>query len=228
MAIAIVLAAALWLRAPDQPEAGRPAPTPTLPGASQQPAVVGGAAPTATAVATSAEPSARPTPTAPEPTATATPLPQPTVPPNLAPGQVLTQAPWHASLLRPEYAVPLDGSIGPLQPHGRFMLVLVAVGNNGQAPARIPKDLFTLVDSRGSRYLPLPNASKIFLDTYGRGQRGDLSMEEEIPAGGGDLSVPLIFDVPQGARGLTLVFDDAHEGWAVGDAAPAATAAPTP
>jgi hypothetical protein len=126
------------------------------------------------------------------------------------------QPPWHASLIRPEHAVLLEGSIGALQPNGRFVLALVAVGNDSAAPAHIPPDLFTLVDGQGRRYLPIPGASTVYLDTYGRGQRGDLSMEEEIPPGGGNVSVPLIFDVPPDTRDLTLHIGDAVAGWAVG------------
>jgi hypothetical protein len=118
-------------------------------------------------------------------------------------------------LLRPEYAVLLDGSIAMHQPKGRFVLVLVAIGNDGRVPARIPGDLFTLVDDQGMRYLPLPTASTAYLNTYGRGQRGDLSMEENIPPGGGNVSVPLIFDVPQNARDLTLHFGVAPGGWPI-------------
>jgi hypothetical protein len=134
----------------------------------------------------------------------------------LAPGQVITQGQWHAILLRPEDAVVLEGSIGSLQPSGRFVLALVAVGNDGPAPARLPADLFALVDGAGVRYAPLPLASTAFLNSYGRGQHGDLSMEDPIPADGGIKSVPLIFDVPGSARSLYLVVGDSPVGWPVG------------
>jgi hypothetical protein len=149
------------------------------------------------------------------PTVAASPAPSPTTP-ALAPGEIVIQKPWHASLLRPDYAVLLDGAIGALQPRGRFVLALVVIGNDDPTPARIPADLFTLVDSQGNHYQPAPAASTAFLAAYGRGQRGDLSMEEEIPPGGGNVSVPLIFDVPQNARGLTLHVGDAPVGWPVG------------
>jgi len=137
---------------------------------------------------------------------------------------------WHAGLLRPEHAVLLDGSIGALQPRGRFVLALVAVINDGAAPARMPPDLFTLVDNRGNRYLPQPAASTTYLNTYGRGLRGDLSMEQDIPPGDGIRSVPLIFDVPESAGGLILHVDDAPLGWPISaPPAPAIPAAsPTP
>ncbi len=156
-----------------------------------------------------------PSATAAPPAATATPTAQPTQA-TLAPGVIETVGPWSATLLRPNFALPLDGSIGPLQPRGRFVLALVAVENRGPGAARIPPGLFTLVDSAGNRYQPLPSASTIFLNTYGRSQHGDLSMEEVIGPEVGNVSVPLIFDVPLAARGLQLRVGDAPLGWPVG------------
>lgn len=162
--------------------------------------------------------------------ATLTPIPSPTALPALAPGDVITQPPWEVSLLRPDYAVSLDGSIGTLQPKGRFVLALVAVSNTSQTPARLPAALFTLTDDRNQRYLASSAASTLYLNTYGRGQRGDLSMEEDIPPNGVLRSVPLIFDVPISAAGLTLHVGTMPTGWLVSDSArtnvPAA--APTP
>jgi hypothetical protein len=228
IAILLVLLVAT-LQSALPPTTQAPTPTQALPGAAEDARPTQGAAlespapiavqPTAigeiTAVApetdTPANPTALPSATA----APASPAPAPTTP-ALAPGEIVVQKPWHASLLRPDYAVLLDGAIGTLQPRGRFVLALVVVGNDDPAPARIPADLFRLVDSQGNRYQPDPAASTAFLAAYGRGQRGDLSMEEEIPPGGGNVSVPLIFDVPQNARDLTLRVGDASAGWPVG------------
>ncbi|MBK9710929.1 MAG: hypothetical protein IPO81_06255 [Kouleothrix sp.] len=213
----VVLVAALLLR----PEwfarsASSPEPTPALGAgaptaapASAAPTIAASAAPAATAAA---QPTLAPQPSAtPGPTAT----PEPTMPPGLPPGEIVTQGQWHAILIRPDYAMLLEGSIGALQPRGRFLLALVAVGNDGAAPARIPSDLFAVVDREGNRYAPLPAASTAYLDSYGRGQRGDLSMEDAIPPDGGNKSVPLIFDIPQGARDLSLVVKGAPKGWAI-------------
>jgi hypothetical protein len=145
----------------------------------------------------------------------------------LAPGEVVVLKPWHASLLRPDYAMLLDGAIGSLQPHGRFALALVAVGNDGTTPTRIPETLFTLQDRQNNRYTALPAASTAYLNTYGRGQRGDLSLEEDIPPGGSNLSIPLIFDIPADARDLTLHVGDQPLGWPIG-AAGVPPAAPAP
>jgi hypothetical protein len=144
------------------------------------------------------------------------PLPQPTPRQVLAPGEVVKQGQWHAILFRPQDVVSLDGSIGSLQPRGRFVLALVAVGNDGQAPALLPHDLFALIDGAGHRYAPLPAASTAYLNSYGRGQHGDLSMEDAIPSDGGNKSVPLIFDLPPGARALYLVVGVRDAGWAIG------------
>ena len=189
---------------------GATAAAPPLPaGASAGEAATPIAQPSAAPPLPTAEP---PTAAPPSPTA----VPEPTPPPGLAPGTVVKQGQWSAVLLRPDYAVPLDGSIGALQPRGRFLLALVAVANDGAAPARLPADLFAVVDRDGNRYLPLPAVSTAYLDAYGRGQRGDLSMEDAIPADGGNKSVPLIFDVPASARGLTLLVKGETKGWAIG------------
>ena len=206
---------------------------PTLGTAPESPPPVASQAALAAVGATAVPPAATSAAAAPtnltaRPSATATPTPSqppaPTIPP-LAPGEIVVQKPWHASLLRPDYAVLIDGAIGTLQPRGRFVLALIAVGNDGAASARIPLNLFSLVDGQGNRYQPIPGASTAFLAAYGRGQRGDLSMEEEIPPGGGNVSVPLIFDVPPNTHGLTLRVGGALGGWPVG-AEPAPTAAP--
>jgi hypothetical protein len=134
----------------------------------------------------------------------------------LAPGAIVRRGAWHAVLIRPDYARPLDGAIGSLRPRGRFVLALMAVANDGAAPARIPIDLFALVDSQGNRYSPLPAVSTEYLNSYSRGQRGDLSMEDLIPSDGGNKSVPVIFDVPLSARDLYLLVGDSGAGWVIG------------
>jgi hypothetical protein len=165
-------------------------------------------APTAIPVipATPVPPSATPVPTI-GPTAT----PRPSMPL----GEVIQESQWTLTLLRPEDALLLDGSIGSLQPHGRFALALLAVGNMGDLPSRIPDGLIALQDEQGNRYAPLPTASTTYLATYGRGQAGDVSYDEPIPTDAGNLSVPIIFDVPPGTRGLQLVVGKAPMGWSV-------------
>jgi hypothetical protein len=231
----LVLIAAILIRGSEFTAALRSAPTTSLPALSATtqavvpalnttvapaltPSVASAAVPTsdaATALAglTSAPTVGLPLPAAAPPTTIASPLPTPRQ--TLAPGGIVEHGQWHAILIRPEDAVALDGSIGSFQPNGRFVLVLLAIGNDGQAPARLPDDLFALVDGSGKRYAPLPQLSTAYLATYGRGQHGDLSMEDPIPSDGGNKSVPLIFDVPPSARPLYLLVGDSPIGWAV-------------
>jgi hypothetical protein len=228
----VVLIAAILIRGSEFAAALRPAPTAALPGfgAARSAAPAPGITP-APALARSAAPAAGagtlpsqadttaapatipPQATAPPPSPIPSPLPTPRQ--ALAPGQIVEQGQWHAILIRPQDAVALDGSIGAFQPRGRFVLALVAVGNDGQAPARLPDDLFALVDGSGNRYAPLPQISTAYLNTYGRGQHGDLSMEDMIPSDGGNKSVPLIFDVPPSARPLYLLVGDSPAGWPI-------------
>ena len=122
---------------------------------------------------------------------------------------------WTLTLLRPDHAVVLNGPIGSQQPNGRFVLALVAVGNGGSAAAIVPPELFVLIDEQGNRYLPEPGLSTFYLETFGHGRYGDFSLDEAIPAGVGQVSVPVIFDVPVSTRGLTLQLGDSVAGWPV-------------
>jgi len=225
----VVLIAVILMRGSEFAASLRPAPTATLAvlGATTQaiaPAldttVAPSAAPERDAATlpalvdlTAAPAVGLPQPTAAPPTAISSPLPTPRQ--MLAPGEVVEQGQWHAILIRPEDAVVLDGSIGSFQPNGRFVLALLAIGNDGQAPARLPDSLFALVDGSGKRYAPLPQISTAYLNTYGRGQHGDLSMEDPIPSDGGNKSVPLIFDVPPNTHPLYLLVGDSSMGWPI-------------
>ncbi len=152
------------------------------------------------------------------PTATEPP-PGPTVAAQLPVGQLVTVGNWTASLLRPAYATMLEGSIGALQPQGRFVLALMSVANSG-APQPIPENLFTLVDGQGRRYQPVPAASTAYLQTYGQAQAGDFAMDQPIPGGDRTWSVPIIFDVPPSVQSLTLQVGDTSPGWPVEVAVP--------
>ncbi|KPV49047.1 hypothetical protein SE17_34810, partial [Kouleothrix aurantiaca] len=76
-------------------------------------------------------------------------------------------------------------------------------------------DLVAVVDQNGTRYPALPAASAAYLATYGRGQRGDLSLEDELPADRSNKSVPFVFDIPVTARGLMVMIQGAPLGWPI-------------
>ncbi len=165
-------------------------------------------------------PTAGPLPTSvvpPTPLPSATPIPTsgptPTPRPVHAFGAVVEQGTWTVTLLRPEHALLLEGSIGNLQPHGRFALALMAIANDGTTAARVPAGLIMLVDIHGTTYLPVVEASAAYLNTYGRGQFGDLSLNEAIPADAGNVSVPVIFDIPPDAHDLQLFVAGDSVGW---------------
>ena len=190
--------------------AGASAPTPTLPLAASS-----------TSPPTVAVSNARPTQLAPTvqrllptqllPTATS-PLHTVPVVASVAPGTMLALDDWHVSLPRQDYTLVLDGSIGDTAPRGRFVLALVALANTQAQQRRVPSDLFVLIDSRGRTYNPQPSLSSTYLSTFGRAQRGDLSMEDEVPGGGGFFSIPVVFDVPADATGLRLSLGDGSVG----------------
>ena len=139
---------------------------------------------------------------------------QPTQPVSF--GQIASAGVWNVGLLRPQDAVLLSGSIGNLQPQGRFVLALVAVSNSSNGERQLPNNLLSLVDASGQRYTPLPTASTAYLQAYGSNQAGIVSMESLIPANLGVVSVPVIFDVPINAHGFTLVVGTANTGWSIG------------
>ncbi|MEI7772917.1 MAG: hypothetical protein WCI67_23205, partial [Chloroflexales bacterium] len=149
-------------------------------------------------------------------------------PPGLPLGSLVEVDGWSATLLRPDYALVLNGSIGNLQPSGRFVLTLMAVSNNSPSPRRIPADLFSIVDSKGRRYSPAPNVSTAYLALYGRGQHGDLALEDDLAPSSGMRSVPILFDVPASATGLVLTIrNNGSLGWPIeGLAAPATNVGP--
>jgi hypothetical protein len=186
-------------------EAASTAPSPDVPPPSP---VVAAATPVAPSPVTVAPTSAPVTPTVSLP-------PTSTPAPTLPPGTVILRDVWTLTLLRPDHAVVLNGPIGSRQPNGRFILALVAVGNGGATEAVAPETLFALVDHRGNRYLPEPALSTLYLETFGRGVYGDFSLGEAIPARIGQVSVPVIFEVPVDARGLSLHLGDSVAGWPV-------------
>ncbi|EFO81701.1 hypothetical protein OSCT_0446 [Oscillochloris trichoides DG-6] len=182
-----------------------PQPSPilqSLPSPSSLPTLI----PTLTQITTPTRPPLPPT----------LPAPSPTPPTSLSLGTLVEVDGWSATLLRPDYSLLFDSSIGDLQPSGRFVLVLMAVANNSAAPRPIPPDFFTLVDARGRQFRPIPNASSTYLSLYPRGQYGDLALEESLAAHSGMRSIPIIFDVPRDATGLTLmVHASGNLGWPI-------------
>ncbi|NNJ09735.1 hypothetical protein EKD04_005295 [Chloroflexales bacterium ZM16-3] len=223
--ILIVVVSGLYPRAEQRADTTVPPPSPVLQAAPPLPATE---APSSNvpSSATDESPTTGPIPTAQiNQGSTAT---QPTAPAGLTPavglptaaslplGTLIEVDDWSATLLRPDYALILDGSIGDLNPSGRFVLALMAISNNSAEPRRIPADLLTLVDSRGRRYSPASNASTAYLTLYGRGQHGDLALEDSLTPHSGMRSVPILFDVPNDATGLVLtVRDSGTAGWPI-------------
>ncbi|WP_129674459.1 hypothetical protein [Candidatus Chloroploca sp. Khr17] len=163
-----------------------------------------------------------PTLTPVEPTATAIPVasaePSPTTITELPLGSILDHDGWSATLLRPDYAVVLDGSLGDLAPNGRFVLAVVAVSNNSAETRILPPTFFALRDDQGRTYSPVPQASTIYLTLYQRGQHGDLALEEPLEPSSGMRSMPILFDVPFDASGLRLTTPSSGgAGWPIGE-----------
>jgi hypothetical protein len=149
----------------------------------------------------------------PTPTPTPTPIPRPTA---HALGTMLWHDDWYATLIQPDHAQLFTETINGVPAQGRFALTVLAVGNNAPQPRRIPADMFALIDGQGRLYYPIEGASSAYLSAYGRGQVGDLALEDDIPAGGGSVSVPLLFDVAPDVNELFLTMgQQATQGWQI-------------
>jgi len=147
------------------------------------------------------------------PTVPPTPRPEPTL---LPAGAILTQDDWFLRFIRPTDTKIVTRSIGPFQPDGHFVLVLLALANNAPIDRHIPADMIRLIDAEGHAYTPTLQVSTHYLDIYGRGHYGDLALEDTVPAGGGMVSVPLLFDVPLDARKLLLTTNNQQQrGWSI-------------
>ncbi|MFV9505562.1 MAG: hypothetical protein AB4911_13485 [Oscillochloridaceae bacterium umkhey_bin13] len=186
------------------------------------PPTVAPASPVASPAPTIPATSELPAPTALAATQPSPPLPSPTPSTELPLGAIFDYDGWSATLLRPDYAVALDGAIGDLQPNGQFVLAVVAITNNSPQARAIPADLFTLSDDQRRSYSPVPGASSVYLAIYERGQRGDLALEDRLEPTSGMRSVPLIFDVAPDATGLRLHMPGTGvAGWPISGGAPA-------
>lgn len=163
-------------------------------------------APTALIIPTPALPAAAPLPTL-------TPAP-PYQPRPIAPGKILSYGLWQGTLALPEHAQWLDEPLTGVTPQGRLLVAVVMMSNLTSDPRPMPPDLFVLVDQQMNFYRPLPGASSRFLESFGRGVVGDLALEDAIPAGGGLVSVPLLFDVPADQQGFVLMLGEYNDtGW---------------
>jgi hypothetical protein len=135
--------------------------------------------------------------------------------PTITPGQLVTSGVWRLTLLRSSDARMLDSAVAALQPRGQLVVILMTVAQTGATPTRMPSDLVVLTDQYGQQYRPLPGASTAYLEQFVRGQFGDLALEEPIPNGGGNVSVPLLFDVPTTDGQLYVQVDGNGSGWAI-------------
>lgn len=134
--------------------------------------------------------------------------------PHHQPGVVYSTGQWQLSVLRASDVVWFDGAIDGRDARGRYAVALVIIINNGDASI-VPGTLFSAIDAQGRRYRAEVDLSRAYLDAFGRGVRGDISLAEVIPGAGVSVSVPVVFDVPADAGGVRVVIGDDDAGWQV-------------
>lgn len=137
----------------------------------------------------------------PTPTPHPTPRPTPTLLPN---GMVIEHDGWYIRLISSTHTQVLTSTLGSLHAQGNFMVILLAIGNTASEPRYLPENMVTLIRSTGEIHTIVTDASRIYLDIYGRGTHGDLACEDLIPGGGGLYSIPFIFDIPSDTQNVLL------------------------
>jgi hypothetical protein len=163
------------------------------------------------------------------PTPEAPPAAPPAVPPPPATGDVATANPA---------IVPVDtvvqagswgftyggvknvttGSYGGGPPsRGQYQIVLMAVANNGGAPAPIPDGFFVLKDAQGRVYDFNRAASVDYFTRFGgAGKAADIGADAQVPNNNSLTSVPLLFDVAPDATNLVLLSrDNPNQGFVI-------------
>ncbi|MBC8160845.1 MAG: hypothetical protein H7Z42_06450 [Roseiflexaceae bacterium] len=123
------------------------------------------------------------------------------------PAQVAIGTPLEANGLsftfpNASYAASLGGTIGSqTAQNGRFVVVLLLIGNNTGTAQVVPADAFVLKDAQGRVYTANPAASEAYVIP---GVNADFSMEDPLPSNGIAYSTALVFDVAPDATNLVL------------------------
>ncbi len=93
---------------------------------------------------------------------------------------------------------------GSVIPRGSWLVVRVTAVNHGDADRQVAVSSFEVIDDAGRHYSPEPSQSNVYATT------GALVWPTSFPNGRA-VSVPLVFDVSNGAAGLRLVIQGASE-----------------
>lgn len=137
-------------------------------------------------------------------------------PQSQPPGTIYDYGLWRGMLTSPAHVRVLEAPPPDTSIQGKLVLVLLNVGNLTERPRPLPRHMVVFVASEGERYTPLPQASSRYLEAHGRGQAGDLALEDAIPPGGGLVTVPLLFDLPASTQqGILLFGPYADSGWQI-------------
>lgn len=100
---------------------------------------------------------------------------------------------------------------------GQYQIVLMAVGNRGDAAASIPDGFFVLKDAQGRVYdFNRAASTEYFIAAGGAGNAADIGADAQVPNNNVLTSVPLLFDVPPDAANLVLLSrDNLNQGFVI-------------
>jgi hypothetical protein len=173
---------------------------------------------------TAAEASPEPTTDAlatatPRATMTAEPTPEPTAVPLMDIGltESLNNSGWEYGIREPLIFGDRTDKLSDVPPtNGRYVVLVVVIGNTSGNAQSLPEDFFVLTDDQGREYKAnFERSNTLFVNGGGKGVVSDLGVYEVVTSNVLQ-SVPLIFDVHADATNLRLYGgNNRSQGWLI-------------
>lgn len=155
----------------------------------------------------------------PRPTMTAEPTPEPTEVPMMDVdfANSLNNSGWEYGVREPLIFGDRTDRLSDVPPtNGRYVVLVVVVGNTSGNAQSLPEDFFVLTDDQGREYKAnFERSNTLFVNGGGKGVVSDLGVYEVVTSNVLQ-SVPLIFDVHPDATNLRLYGgDNRSQGWLI-------------
>jgi hypothetical protein len=162
------------------------------------------------------------------PTTMATMTPEPTPEPTAVPiidisfADALNNNGWEYGVREPLIFGNRTDRLSDVPPtNGRYVVLVVVVGNTSGNAQSLPEDFFVLTDDQGREYKAnFERANTLFVNGGGKGVVSDLGVYEVV-ASNALQSMPLIFDVHPDATNLRLYGgNNRSQGWLIAPSIP--------